>query len=70
MKKKIEEEKRFGVDHYDEDINKHGISYCLLAYNEYRAQKEPKINSCFTPFSEQYNLEKKIRAVGDLYEIR
>ena len=47
----VEEEKRFGVDHYDDDICHTGNSHCLKAYMDFRAQAIPKINSYFASFS-------------------
>ena len=66
----MEEEKRFGVDHYDDDIKNTGNSHCLKAYMDYRAQVAPKINSYFASFVQNYTIQKKIRSQGDVYEIR
>lgn len=36
----------------------------------FRADNQPRINQCFTSFSQLYEMQKKIRSSGDLYEIR
>ena len=35
--KQIEEEKKWGVDHHDDDIVNTGDSHCLKAYMDFRA---------------------------------
>lgn len=66
----IEEEKKFGVDHYDDDIKDTGNSHCLQAYLDFRAQTEPLILSYMLPFSSLYEMRKVLRSSGELYEIR
>ena len=40
-----EEEKKFGVDHFDDDIKNTGNSHCLQAYLNFRADAKPMIMS-------------------------
>lgn len=66
----IDEEKKFGVDHYDDDINETGNSHCLQAYMEYRANTKPIICPYFSNFGGSYELFKKLRCAGEIFEIR
>ena len=44
LQKLIEEEKKFGVDHHDDDIVETGNSHCLQAYLDFRASSKMFIN--------------------------
>ena len=47
----IDEEKKFGVDHFDDDIKMTGNSHCLQAYMDFRAQVHPIIMPQLLPFN-------------------
>ena len=54
--KLAEEEKKWGVDHYDDEILRTGDSHCLKAYLDFRALSKPVINPYFMRFSQQFEI--------------
>jgi len=70
LRKIIAEEKEYGVDHIDDDIIETGNSHCLQAYLDYRAASKPYINSNLVDFASQFELMKKLRCAGELFEVR